>query len=79
MEELLGIFRHQQKALPALAAHEFLRTFLLLDYLYVVLTRQKAQRLDIGAVLLLHDEAHGGAGLAAAEALVYPLGRRDIE
>ena len=79
MEELLGIFRNQEQAFLLLPALKLFGAFLLLDYLYVVLPCEIAQRLHIGAVLLLHHEADRSPGLAAAEALVYALGRRDIE
>ena len=79
VEEFLGIFRNQKQALLLLAAHEFLGILRLLDYLYVVLPREIAQGLGVGAVLLLHHEADGRPGLSAAEALVDTFCRGDIE
>ena len=78
-EEFPGELGHQQQALAALAPGDVLGGFLLLDDFDMIFAGQIAQGLHIRAMLLLHHEAYGRAGLAAAEALVYALGRRDIE
>ena len=72
-EELLGEFAHQQEAFPALAALYFLGSFLLLNYVYAILAGKIAESLYVRAVLVLHYEADGRSGLAAAEAFEYTL------
>ena len=78
-EELLGELRHQHQALGPLPGCDVLDgLFLLLD-LYVILVGEILQSLHIGVMLVLHDEADGRPGLAAAETFEDALGRRDIE
>ncbi len=52
---------------------------LALLYLDAVALGHGLQRLGVGHALVLHEEGHGVAALAAAEALVDPLGRGDDE
>ena len=78
-EELLGEIGHQQQALPALPGCDFLGGHLLFLDLDVILLGQITQRLDIAQVLVLHQEAHRGTRLAAAETLVDALGGRYIK
>jgi len=70
-------FRNKEQTLMMLTLSYFLCCFLLLDNLDMVLFRKVLQCLDIGHVLMLHNEAHGSAGLSAAEAFVYSLRCRD--
>ena len=77
--ELLRIFRHKQQALAALSAGNLFRTFLLFNNVDMIFGGQVAQGLDIGTMLMFHDEAYRRARLAAAETLVYPLRWRNVK
>ena len=77
--EFLGEFGYQQQALAALPAGYLLGAFLLFHYFDMILGGKVAQGFHIAAVLVFHHETHGGAGLSAAEALEYALGRRHVE
>ena len=78
-KELLGEFAHEHQTFAALAAGKLFRGFLLLDDLYVIAFRNVAQGLHVGIMLVLHQEAYGGPGLPASEALVDTFRRRHVE
>ena len=50
-----------------------------LVYLDMIFLGEPAQRLRVGELLMLHDERHGVAALATAEAVTGAAGRRYIE
>ncbi len=75
--KLLGIVGHHQQALVAHAVGDFLGRLFFFDDFNMVFFRQIAQRLDIGQVLVLHQEGHGITGFAAGEAFEDALGGRD--
>ena len=78
-EVLLGKLTHVEQAVTLRLPLLLLLGLLFLLNLYVVLVGQPPQRLGIGIVLVLHEELHHIARLAAAEALEDALRRRHIE
>ena len=79
LEELAGIFRDKQETLVPLTVRYVLRRLLFLDYLDVVFPGKVPQSLNVGQMLVVHDEPDGGAALVAAEAIILPFGRNDVE
>ena len=77
--ELGGKFRDGYHRLPLEAVRRVLGALLLLVDLYPVFAGKVLQRLGVGHLLVLHDECHGAAGLAAPEALEDALARGDRE
>ena len=77
--EVEGELRDGEEALVPLARGDVLGRFLLLLHLDMVLAGEILEGLRVGELLVLHDEAHGRAGLAAAEALVDAAGRLHVE
>ena len=78
-EELLSELRYKHQTLRPLPCGNILDRLLLLLDLDMILVGQILQRLDIGIVLMLHDEADGRSGLAATEAFEDALRGRNIE
>ena len=78
-EILLRKLAHVEQAVSLRLPLLLLLGLLLLFYLDVVLVGQPAQRLGVGVVLVLHEELHHVARLAAAEAFEDALRRRHIE
>lgn len=79
LEEIAGIFRDKQKALVPLTVRYVFRSLLFLNHFDVVFLGEVPQRLDVGQVLVVHDEPYGGSSLVAAEAVVLSLRRDDVE
>ena len=77
--EFLGVLHHEKQALVVLAFGNLLSRLLLFYDLDIVFLGQIAQSLGVGAVLLLHHETYGRAGLTAAETLVYAFGWGNVE
>ena len=74
-----GELRDGEEALVPLARGDVLGRFLFLLHLDMVLAGEVLEGLRVGELLVLHDEAHSRAGLAATEALVDAAGRLYVE
>ena len=59
-----------------LTVGDLLGGLFLFDHFDIVFLSKIFQGFDIGHILMLHHEAHCGAGFSAAEALVYTFGWR---